>query len=170
MLHHSFETVAVLGFIVGLFWVVGGLAEIFAGFSHEAEGHRAGPIVLGLLSAIIGIVCLVYPGLSLQILSVLIGIGLIIYGAIEIVLAFQLRALAKGSTDRPGWSDGYRDPRSAGPAHQPARTGAGVLAVVEGHGARLDGGHVARGVLEEAPATGRAGRPPPRGRRAAGAS
>ena len=95
VLHHSFETIAVLGFIIGLFWVVGGLAELFVGFSHESEGHRGGPMVIGLLSAMIGIVCLVYPGLSLTILSVLIGIGLVIYGAIEIVLAFQLRALAK---------------------------------------------------------------------------
>ena len=95
VLHHSFETDAVLGFIIGLFWVVGGLAELFVGFSHESEGHRAGPVILGLLSTAIGVVCLVYPGLSLTILSVLIGLGLVFYGLIEVVLAFQLRSLAK---------------------------------------------------------------------------
>ena len=95
VLHHSFETVAVLGFIVGVFWVVGGLAELFAGLSHDAEGRRAGLVVLGLLSAFIGIVCLIYPGLSLVILAVLIGIGLIVYGIVEVMLAFQLRKLAR---------------------------------------------------------------------------
>ena len=42
VLHHSFETVAILGFIIGVFWVVGGLSELFAGFSREAEGPTCG--------------------------------------------------------------------------------------------------------------------------------
>jgi uncharacterized membrane protein HdeD (DUF308 family) len=95
VLHHSFETVAIVGFIVGVFWVVGGLAELFSGFTHEAEGHRAGRIVLGLVGTVIGILCLVYPGLSLSILAVLLGIGILIYGIVEIVLAFQIRKLAQ---------------------------------------------------------------------------
>jgi uncharacterized membrane protein HdeD (DUF308 family) len=94
VLHHPFETVAVLGFIIGAFWVVGGLALLIAGFSHEAEGHRTRLIVLGLVYAITGIVCLVYPGLSLTILAVILGIGLIVSGLIEIMLAFQVGKLA----------------------------------------------------------------------------
>jgi uncharacterized membrane protein HdeD (DUF308 family) len=94
VLHHPFETVAVLGFIIGAFWVVGGLALLFAGFGHEAEGRRTRLIVLGLVYAITGIVCLVYPGLSLTILAVILGIGLIVSGVIEIVLAFQIRKVA----------------------------------------------------------------------------
>jgi len=93
VLHHSFETVAILGFIVGLFWVVGGLAEVFAGLSPDAEGRRASMIVLGLLSAAIGVVCLIYPGLSLEILAVLLGIGMILYGLVEVALSWQVRKL-----------------------------------------------------------------------------
>jgi len=96
VLHHSFETVAILGFIIGIFWVVGGLSELFAGFSREATGRRAGIIVLGLVGTVVGILCLVYPGLSLSILAVILGVGLIVYGIVEIALAFQIRRLAGG--------------------------------------------------------------------------
>jgi uncharacterized membrane protein HdeD (DUF308 family) len=95
VLHHSFETVAVVGFIVGLFWVVGGVSLVFAGLSPEAEGRRALPIVIGVIYAATGVVCLVYPGLSLKILAVILGIGLILSGLGEVVIAFQLRRLAK---------------------------------------------------------------------------
>jgi uncharacterized membrane protein HdeD (DUF308 family) len=94
VLHHPFETVAVLGFIIGAFWVVGGLALLIAGFSHEAEGRRTRLIVPGLVYALTGIVCLVYPGLSLTILAVILGVGLIVSGVIEMVLAFQIRKFA----------------------------------------------------------------------------
>ncbi len=33
LLHHTTTTVAVLGFIVGIFWTVGGVTELFHGFS-----------------------------------------------------------------------------------------------------------------------------------------
>ena len=86
VLHHSFQTVAILGFIIGVFWVVGGLDELFSGFSREAEGRRAGLIILGLVSTIVGILCLIHPGLSLFIQAVILGIGLIVYGIVEIAL------------------------------------------------------------------------------------
>jgi uncharacterized membrane protein HdeD (DUF308 family) len=93
VLHHPFETVAVLGFIIGVFWVVGGVALLVAGLSHEAEGRRARPILLGLVFTLTGIVCLIYPGLSLSILAVILGIGLIVSGIVEVALAFQIRRL-----------------------------------------------------------------------------
>ena len=50
-------------------------------------------VLLGLISTAIGILCLVYPSLSLSIICVLVGIGMIAYGVVEIVAAFQVRAL-----------------------------------------------------------------------------
>jgi uncharacterized membrane protein HdeD (DUF308 family) len=95
VLHHSFETVAVLGFILGIFWVIGGVAELVVGFTqHNSEG-RVGRIVIGAIFTIVGILCLVYPGLSLSILAVIAGIGMILYGLVEIVLSFGIRKLVK---------------------------------------------------------------------------
>jgi hypothetical protein len=93
VMHHSFETVAILGFIVGVFWVIGGVALLVSGLSHDATGRRTGPIVVGLIFAVTGVICLVYPGLSLSILAVILGIGLIITGFVEIMLAFQVKKL-----------------------------------------------------------------------------
>ncbi len=96
VLHHSFETVAILGFIIGVFWVIGGLSELFAGLSRESEGRRGVLIVLGLVGTAVGILCLVYPGLSLSILAVILGVGMIAYGIVEIALAVQIRHVIKG--------------------------------------------------------------------------
>jgi uncharacterized membrane protein HdeD (DUF308 family) len=95
VLHHSFETVAVLGFIIGVFWVVEGLALLIVGFSPEAEGQRAGTLLTGLVFAVTGIVCLIYPGLSLTILAVILGIGLIVAGLVQITFAFRIRRLRR---------------------------------------------------------------------------
>jgi uncharacterized membrane protein HdeD (DUF308 family) len=97
VLYHSYETVAILGFIIGVFWVIGGIAELIAGLSREAEKRRVGLIALGLLSAALGVVYLIYPGLSLSILAVILGVGLIAHGIIEISTAFQNRQMSKRS-------------------------------------------------------------------------
>ncbi len=93
MLHHTTTTIAVLGFIIGIFWTVGGVAMLFDGFTAK-EGKVSWPVVLlGLTATIVGILCLVYPSLSLSILCVINGVGLIVYGIVEIVAGIEVRKL-----------------------------------------------------------------------------
>jgi uncharacterized membrane protein HdeD (DUF308 family) len=93
LLHHTTTTVAVLGFTIGIFWTIGGAAEFIHGFSAN-DGRVSWPVViLGAISAIIGVLCLVYPSLSLSILCVIVGIGMIIYGIVEILAGLQIRKL-----------------------------------------------------------------------------
>jgi len=93
VLHHTTTTVAILGFIVGIFWTIAGVSELFHGFSAN-EGEVSWPIViLGFIATIIGILCLVYPSLSLSILCVILGIGMIAYGIIEVGASLQVRKL-----------------------------------------------------------------------------
>jgi uncharacterized membrane protein HdeD (DUF308 family) len=93
LLHHTTTTVAVLGFIVGIFWTIGGVAEIARGFSAN-DGNLSWPVVvLGFIATIVGILCLVYPSLSLSILCVILGIGMIAYGIVEIAAGFEVRKL-----------------------------------------------------------------------------
>ena len=92
VLHHRFQTVAIVGFIVGIFWVIGGLAQVFAGF-ESPPGQRGWLIAIGTLGTIVGIITLVYPGLSLVIIAVLIGIWLILFGILQLVVGLQLRKL-----------------------------------------------------------------------------
>ncbi len=94
LLHHTTTTIATLGFIVGIFWTIGGLAELFGGFSHGPDGTTNWFVVLmGVISTGIGILCLVYPSLSLSILCVIVGLGMVLYGIVELLVAFQVRKL-----------------------------------------------------------------------------
>ena len=66
---------------------------MFQGFSAN-EGGVSWPIVmLGFIAMIIGILCLVYPSLSLSILCVILGIGMIAYGIVEVGASLQVRKL-----------------------------------------------------------------------------
>ncbi|MGO8862247.1 MAG: HdeD family acid-resistance protein [Acidimicrobiales bacterium] len=99
LLHHTTTTVAVVGFIVGIFWTVGGVAQLLYGF-HANDGRVSWPVVvLGLIATMVGVVCLIYPSLSLSIICVIIGLGLIAYGLIEILVSFEVRSLREGSSD-----------------------------------------------------------------------
>jgi uncharacterized membrane protein HdeD (DUF308 family) len=93
--HHTWETVAVVGFLVGLFWVIGGIGEFFAAYVNKGAAGRVLLIVAGILGVGVGILALVYPGLSLTLIAFLFGLWLVLYGIIEIAVSMHLRSLAK---------------------------------------------------------------------------
>ncbi len=93
LLHHTTTTVAVLGFIIGIFWTIGGLAQLLHGFTAN-NGKVSWPhVAMGVVSTIVGVLCLVYPSLSLSILCVISGLGLIVYGLVEVLASFEMRKL-----------------------------------------------------------------------------
>ncbi len=92
-LRHTEETVTTLAFLIGLFWVVGGIIEFFTAYGDDGSPARGWRIAMGVLAFAAGIVTLVVPHLTLNVLAVIMGIWLIIYGVLEIALSFQLRHL-----------------------------------------------------------------------------
>ncbi len=94
-LRHTEETVTTLAFLIGLFWVIGGLIEFFVAYTDAGSPARGWRIGMGLLAIAAGIVTLVVPHLTLTTLAVIMGIWLIVYGVLEIALSFQLRHLAE---------------------------------------------------------------------------
>jgi uncharacterized membrane protein HdeD (DUF308 family) len=94
-LHRTDETVTTLGFLIGLFWVVGGIIEFFTAYSEHGAPARGWRIGMGVLAFAAGVVTLAWPNLTLTALAVIIGIWLIIYGLLEVALSFQLRRLAE---------------------------------------------------------------------------
>jgi uncharacterized membrane protein HdeD (DUF308 family) len=96
-LRRTDETVTTLAFLLGLFWVVGGLIEFFTAYSDHGSDARGWRIAMGVLAFAAGVVTLVVPHLTLATLAVIMGIWLIIYGVLEIALSFQLRHLAAGT-------------------------------------------------------------------------
>jgi uncharacterized membrane protein HdeD (DUF308 family) len=94
-LHRTDETVTTLAFLIGLFWVVGGIIEFFTAYSEHGSPARGWRVGMGVLAFAAGVVTLVVPNLTLTTLAVIMGIWLIIYGVLEIALSFQLRHLAE---------------------------------------------------------------------------
>jgi uncharacterized membrane protein HdeD (DUF308 family) len=93
LLRHTTTTVDTVGFIVGIFWTIGGVAQIFSGFSDSDRGVNWLVVLLGLVSTGIGVLCLVYPSLSLSIICVIVGLGLIVYGLVQLLVSLQIRQL-----------------------------------------------------------------------------
>jgi uncharacterized membrane protein HdeD (DUF308 family) len=95
-LHRTEETVTTLAFLIGLFWVIGGIIEFFTSYTDEESPTRSWRIGMGVLAFAAGIVTLVWPHLTLNALAVIMGIWLILYGFLQVVLSFRLRHLAEG--------------------------------------------------------------------------
>jgi uncharacterized membrane protein HdeD (DUF308 family) len=94
-LRHTEETVTTLAFLIGLFWVVGGLIEIFTAYGEHGAPARGFRVGMGVLAFAAGVVTLVVPHLTLGVLAVIMGIWLILYGLLQIALSLQLRHLAR---------------------------------------------------------------------------
>ena len=90
LLHHTTTTVAVLGFIVGIFWTIGGVTELFYGFSANDGAVSWPTVILGLIGTIIGILCLVPVTVTLDHLCDR-RTGMMVYGIVEIAAHLQVR-------------------------------------------------------------------------------
>ena len=105
LIRHLHLTVAAIGLLVGITWIVQGIAMLIAAFS----GAREGPVwwgIFGAISLIAGIVVTASPVSSVTVLAVLIGIWFIIMGLFEIIGSFIIRrALSEAARQSPSpWS------------------------------------------------------------------
>jgi uncharacterized membrane protein HdeD (DUF308 family) len=92
LLREPFQSVVVMAFVIGIYWVAHGIMEIFAALSGRES--RFWRLILGIVSILAGAVILEYPISSLVLLSVVVGTWLVILGVIEIAGAWQLRNAA----------------------------------------------------------------------------
>jgi uncharacterized membrane protein HdeD (DUF308 family) len=90
LIRHLHLTLALIGLLVGLTWIVQGIA----GLMSAVTGPREGAVwwgVFGALSLIAGIVVIASPEASVTVLAVLVGIWLLVMGLLEIVAALILQ-------------------------------------------------------------------------------
>ncbi len=92
-LRHTYETVATLTFLIGLFWVVGGIIEFFTAYGRRGLAGRGFRMAMGALGLAAGVVTLVVPHVTLLTLVLIMGIWLIVYGVMQIVTSLMIRAL-----------------------------------------------------------------------------
>lgn len=91
LIRHLHLTVAVIGLLIGITWIVQGLAALIGGISSDAREGRAWWIAFGCISLIAGIVVAATPVSSLTVLTVLLGIWFIVMGIFEIIGGLILR-------------------------------------------------------------------------------
>jgi uncharacterized membrane protein HdeD (DUF308 family) len=96
-LRHITVAVALLAFIVGLFWVVHGLVDIVVALSGPPGQHRGLIAMVGVLSLLAGLIVIFWPAISLTVLVVVLGIWLVIYSVLLALVAFQLRAVSRAA-------------------------------------------------------------------------
>jgi uncharacterized membrane protein HdeD (DUF308 family) len=101
LIRHLHLTVALIGLLVGITWIVQGIAALIGAVS----GAREGAVwwgVFGAISLIAGIVVTASPVNSVTVLAALLGIWFIVMGVMEIIGAFLIRrAFSQAQSQAP---------------------------------------------------------------------
>jgi uncharacterized membrane protein HdeD (DUF308 family) len=91
LIRHLHITIAIIGLVIGITWIIQGLAALIGGISGSVREGRAWWIAFGVISLLAGIVVAATPVTSVNVLAVLLGILFIVMGVFEIVAGFTLR-------------------------------------------------------------------------------
>jgi uncharacterized membrane protein HdeD (DUF308 family) len=107
-IRHANLTVLLLAVLLGIFWIVNGVFEIYVALSERALPHRGWTGAMGVLSVFAGLVVVAVPQISVITLAVVLGIWLLFWGIGQIMIAFRLRSAVHSQV---------------GPGERPAREG-----------------------------------------------
>jgi uncharacterized membrane protein HdeD (DUF308 family) len=89
------HAVAVLALLIGFGWLLRGVAEVVGALADRDMPSRGWVVTLGVLSALAGVVVLVWPAPSLGVLVWVTGIWLVVLGIFELFAAFALRKVGQ---------------------------------------------------------------------------
>ena len=84
-------TIKVIALIVAVSWLISGLVDFFRGLINPSLPDRSIRIAFGLMSALFGVVILVWPAITIGVFAVVAGIYSVFFGVLEIVASFQLK-------------------------------------------------------------------------------
>jgi uncharacterized membrane protein HdeD (DUF308 family) len=89
-------TLWALAVVVGVGFVVSGVVEVVMMIRfHHLLPYRWSFIVLALMTLLVGVVALAWPGATILVLAVLLGVRVLIEGLVLTVFGLGLRSLAK---------------------------------------------------------------------------
>ena len=84
-------TIKVIALIVALYWLISGLVDLFRGLTNSQLPDRTLRVVFGLMSALFGVVVLVWPAITVGVFAILVGIYAVFFGVLEILTAFEIK-------------------------------------------------------------------------------
>jgi uncharacterized membrane protein HdeD (DUF308 family) len=93
LIRHLHLTVAIIGLLIGISWIVQGLAALAGGMAAGSGEGRGWWIFFGIVSLIGGVVIVAVPVATVTALAVLVGIWFIVEGIFEIIGGFRLRRM-----------------------------------------------------------------------------
>jgi uncharacterized membrane protein HdeD (DUF308 family) len=91
LIRHLHLTRSIIGLIIGITWIVQGLAALIGGISGGVREGRAWWLIFGVASLIAGIAVAATPASSLDTLALLLGIWFMVMGVFEIIGGLLLR-------------------------------------------------------------------------------
>ncbi|MBF6336499.1 HdeD family acid-resistance protein [Nocardia abscessus] len=94
-------SILLLGLWIGIGWLFRGVALLVAALSEPGMPGRWWQVFFGVVTAIAGVVLIIWPVRSVATLAVLAGVWLIIIGLTEIVVAFGVRREAGAARTAP---------------------------------------------------------------------
>ena len=95
------QTVVVLTLVLGLFWLIHGVADIVIGISRRDQTGRIWIITGGVIGVIAGIVVLASPEASAVTLAWLVGILLVLQGIVVLVVTLGRRRATESAPTPP---------------------------------------------------------------------
>jgi len=97
LIRHLHLTVALIGLIIGISWIIQGVSALAVSLSGGGEDGRGWWIFFGIVSLLGGIIITVVPVKSVTVLAVLAGIWFIVEGIFEIIGGLMLRSASRKS-------------------------------------------------------------------------
>lgn len=94
-LRDTTHAVGILALLIGLGWVIRGIAELVEGLANPGMPARGWAIFIGALSLVAGLVVLAWPAITIGALVWVTGLWLVVLGIIEVLGSFQLKRLAQ---------------------------------------------------------------------------
>jgi uncharacterized membrane protein HdeD (DUF308 family) len=86
LIRHLNLSVALIGFFIGITWIIQGVSVLVESFGPGRERRETGwTVVFGVISLIAGIVVVASPISSVTALTILVGIWFIVMGIMEII-------------------------------------------------------------------------------------
>jgi uncharacterized membrane protein HdeD (DUF308 family) len=92
---HVGLTLLVLATLIGIYWIVLGVIELFLAIGHSDVRWRPWIAITGILSILAGGVVAIFPVSSLFFLTIFLGFWLVIFGVTLIVRGIGLRSMAR---------------------------------------------------------------------------
>lgn len=86
-------TVGWMAVFLGAGWLVSGLFEAIEGLFDSSVEHRVWMIILGVLTAIAGVIVMSSPFASIGVLALWAGVLMVILGCVRIFAAFKIKNL-----------------------------------------------------------------------------